>query len=193
MLGELPPLPMRQVDGQSALGFAEKPGPKHNQENPELYAVFPFRLFGRDKPELDLALRTFAHRIHKGTGGWQQNAIQAALLGLGDEAAKMVASNFSRKNPECRFPAFWGPNYDWTPDQDHGCAAMIALQRMLLQADDGKIRILPAWPKRWNVAFRLHAPQRTVVEAEYRDGALRRCVATPAVRAKDVVTTQPGM
>jgi len=187
LLRELPPLPMRQVDGQTVLGFAEKPGPKHNAENPELYAVFPFRLFGVGKPELELARRTFAHCVHKGTGGWQQNAIQAAMLGLGDEAAQMVAANFARKNPQSRFPAFWGPNYDWIPDQDHGCVPMIALQRMLLQADNDKILVLPAWVKRWNVNFKLHAPQATVVEAEYRDGVLTRCDVTPTSRATDVV------
>ena len=188
VLRELPPLPTRQVaGGAAAIGFAEKRGSKHNAENPELYAVFPFRLFGLDKPDLDLSLRTFLYRVHKGSGGWQQDAIQAALLGLGDEAGRKVTANFSRKNPQCRFPAFWGPNFDWTPDQDHGGVAMIALQRMLLQADDGKIRVLPAWPKQWNVAFKLHAPQGTVVEVEYRDGQLRRCEVSPPQRAKDVL------
>ena len=99
----------------------------------------------------------------------------------------MVVGNFSRKNPECRFPAFWGPNFDWTPDQDHGCVPMIALQRMLLQADDGKIHVLPAWPSRWNVQFKLHAPERTTVEAVFRDGKLQQCEVFPARRAKDLV------
>jgi len=192
LLKELPPLPARQAQGQAVLGFADKPGPKNNAENPELYAIFPFGVFGVGKPYLERALRTFEHRVHKGTGGWQQDSIQAALLGLGDEAGRMVAANFSRKNPQCRFPAFWGPNFDWTPDQDHGCVAMIALQRMLLQADDDKIRVLPAWPARWNVAFRLHAPRRTAVEAEYRDGRLCRCEVSPPERAKDTVKTAPG-
>ena len=54
MLNELPPLPTREVDGQTALGFAEQTGPKSNSENPELYAVFPFRLYGVDKPYVKL-------------------------------------------------------------------------------------------------------------------------------------------
>jgi hypothetical protein len=64
---------------------------------------------------------------------------------------------------------------------------MIALQRMLLQAEDKKIRLLPAWPKRWNVDFKLHAPQATTVEVEYRDGRLRRCELSPPERAQDVI------
>jgi hypothetical protein len=47
---------------------------------------------------------------------------------------------------------------------------MIALQRMLLQFDAGKLRLLPASPTRWNVRFNFHAPGRTIVEAEFRDG-----------------------
>ena len=98
----------------------------------------------------------------------------------------MVAKNFSRNNPACRFPAFWGPNFDWTPDQDHGTVAMIALQQMLLQADGGKLHLLPAWPKRWNATFKLHAPGRTVMEGEFRDGTLRRCEVSPPERAADL-------
>jgi len=66
---------------------------------------------------------------------------------------------------------------------------MIALQRMLLQAGDGKLRLLPSWPKRWNVRFKLHAPERTTVEADFRDGKLQRWEVIPARRAKDVVTS----
>ena len=37
------------------------------------------------KPDLELGRRTFAQRAIKKTGGWQQNAIKAAYLGLADE------------------------------------------------------------------------------------------------------------
>ena len=190
-LADLPDLPLAEQDGKKVLSPAGEFSNKANIENPELYAIFPYRLYTVGQPDLDLALRSFQHRVHKSSGGWQQDAIQAALLGLGDEAAGMVAGNFSQSNPECRFPAFWGPNFDWTPDQDHGCVAMIALQQMLLQTAGGKLRVLPAWPKRWNVAFKLHAPGQTTVEAEYRDGTLRRCAVSPSKRAKDLVVMPP--
>ena len=57
-----------------------------NSENPELYAVFPYRLFGVGKPDLEVARETYARRLHKATGCWRQDAIQAALLGLTDDA-----------------------------------------------------------------------------------------------------------
>lgn len=37
---------------------------------------------------------------------------------------------------------------------------------MLLQTDGKEIRILPTWPKEWQVDFKLHAPYNTVVSAK---------------------------
>lgn len=185
LFAELPDLPVHERDGVRILAPAESFSEKANAENPELYAIFPYRLFGVDQPDLDLGRRSFEHRLHRGTGGWQQDAIQAARLGLADVAADMVAANFSRPNPECRFPAFWGPNFDWTPDQDHGAVAMIALQTMLLDGDRAEPRLLPAWPKRWNVRFKLHAPGRRIVEGEARDGVLVTSRIVPTANAPE--------
>ena len=82
----------------------------------------------------------------------------------------MVVQGAMAADPGSRFPAFWGPNFDWVPDQDHGGVLMIALQRMVMQAEPGRIDLLPAWPKGWDVEFRLHAPGRRVVEGRFRSG-----------------------
>ena len=42
---------------------------------------------------------------------------------------------------------------------------MIGLQEMLLQTNGEQILLFPAWPKEWNVHFKLHAPGETTVEA----------------------------
>ena len=86
-----------------------------------------------------------------------------------DEAKAAVVKNFSTAHAGSRFPAFWGPNFDWIPDQDHGSVACIALQRMVLQADDGKLHLRPAFPNDWDVEFKLHAPGKTVVEGRLRN------------------------
>ena len=80
-----------------------------------------------------------------------------------------------------------GPNFDWIPDQDHGDNILTTLQFMLLQSDGRKIYLLPAWPKNWNVSFELHAPYRTTVEGELRDGKVTSLTVTPQSRAADVV------
>ena len=121
-----------------------------------------------------------------------QDSIQAAYLGFAKTAAQYVAQNFASWHAGSRFPAFWGPNFDWIPDQDHGGNLLMALQTMLLQADDGTILVLPAWPKQWDVDFKLHAPRHTTVECEYRDGKILELKVTPAERRKDVIVTEPA-
>jgi hypothetical protein len=81
----------------------------------------------------------------------------------------------------------WGPNYDWIPDQDHGSVAMIALQRMLLQYDGEEIHLLPAWPEKWNVDFKLHAPRMTTIECRVRNGEIADMTVTPENRRKNIV------
>ena len=44
----------------------------------------------------------------------------------------------------------------------------------------------PAWPKDWDVSFKLHAPKHTTVECEYRDGKITKLSVTPETRRKDV-------
>ena len=65
---------------------------------------------------------------------------------------------------------------------------MIGLQDMLLQEADGKIIIFPAWPKSWNVHFKLHATQKTTVEATLKDGKITELIVSPKSRTKDVVS-----
>ena len=172
LISEMPPVPIREVNGVKMLVPAQEYSGKQNAENPELYAIFPYRAYGIGKPDLEMAQNTFENRASKQTGGWQQNAIKAAYLGLTGEAAKLISINFNTSNPAYRFPAMWGPNYDWTPDQDHGAVAMIALQRMLLQYDDDEIHLLPAWPKDWDVDFKLFAPDRTVITISVEKGKI---------------------
>ena len=91
-------------------------------------------------------------------------------------------------NIAARFRGFFGPNYDWVPDFDHGSVTQLALQTMLVQSVGEKILLFPAWPaERWDVTFRLHLPRQTVVEGELKDGRLLRLAVTPEERRRDVV------
>lgn len=179
LISEMPPIPIREMNGVRMLAPAQEYSGKQNAENPELYAIFPYRTYGVGKPDLELARNTFHNRAFKQTGGWQQNAIKAAYLGLTDEAAKLTSINFNTSNKAYRFPAMWGPNYDWTPDQDHGAVAMIALQRMLLHYNDDEIHLLPAWPKDWDVDFRLHTPNSTVISISVKNGEVIQSTMEP--------------
>lgn len=188
---QLPPLPRRDVNGRTVLLPGENFSNRQNMENPELYSIFPFRLFGVGRPELDMARETFAQRQFKGNRGWQQDDTQMAMLGLAAEARAFVADRFATSHGGSRFPAFWGPNFDWVPDQDHGANGLMTLQAMLLQHDGKRLLLFPAWPKDWDVDFKLCAPYQTTVEGVYRAGKLERLKVTPAERERDVVRLEP--
>jgi len=184
----LPPLPSR-AEFQTKKKYlipALQYDVQANSENPELYAVFPYRLFGVGKADLEVARETYARRLHKATGCWRQDSIQAALLGLTDDARKFVVTNAGNVAPQARFPGFLYHHFDWIPDVDQGGVIMIALQRMLMQCDGDRILLLPAWPKDWDVSFKLHAPQQTTVECVYRGGKVEMLKVTPESRRKDV-------
>jgi hypothetical protein len=147
---------------------------------------------------------------------WYQGGIFTAGLGLPDEAREYALARFlhprwpdpaGEKNWASqqrlspwelrwakpgwelpRYPAFWdGMIFDGRPDMDHGGAAMIQLQEMLLQTPGDKLHLFPAWPKDWDVDFKLHASRQTTVEAVLRAGKLVSLQVTPESRARDVV------
>lgn len=102
-----------------------------------------------------------------------------------EEAKKLSLAKLS--NGPHRFPAFWGPGYDWTPDHNWGGSGMIGLQEMLLQTNGEQILLFPAWPKEWNVHFKLHAPGETTVEATLKNGKVTDLKVLPESRKKDIV------
>ena len=189
---KLPPIPLREVNGKKALAPAEFFAQKSNIENPELYAVFPFRLFAFNRPHPEWAITALENRWDRGNHGWRQDDIFMAYLGLAEDARKNLVTRARSHDRGERFLAFWGPNYDWTPDQDHGGVLMKAFQSMLLQTDGQKIFLFPAWPKEWDVDFKLCAPQKTVVEGQYRDGRIQFLRVTPQSRMKDIETKTPA-
>ncbi len=184
---KIPELPVREMNGVKMLAPADKFADKKNVENPELYAVFPFRLCSFEKTNAGLGREALLHVQDQGAFGWRQDDVFKAYLGLAAEARENVVLRAGKSDPDCRFPAFWGPNYDWTPDQDHGGILIKAVQSMLVQTEGRKIFLLPAWPRDWDADFKLHAPFQTVIEGRVKDGKLQNWTVTPASRRVDVV------
>jgi alpha-L-fucosidase 2 len=190
MVDDLPPIPTGEKDGRPVLLPAEQFDKKKNTENPELYAIFPFRLFGVGKPNLQLARNTFAARLHQSHDCWSQDDVQMAYLGMTQEAKEFVSRRASpQSRSQSRFPAFWDAFHDWIPDMDHGGVLQLALQAMLMQTEGSEILLLPAWPREWDVDFKLHAPGQTVVEGRVREGEVTELRVTPERRRNDVTVT----
>ena len=178
--------PAAEAQGKPILLPAERYGETKNEENPELYAVFPYPLYGVGKPDLELARRTFAARLFPQDTCWGEDGVQAAMLGLTDVAQQAAVDAFTHYGDQ-RFGWFWRPAHDWIPDLDNGGSGMLTLESMLMQVDGERIELLPAWPKEWTADFKLHAPLRTTVSGHVENGKLTDLEVVPASRAKDVV------
>jgi hypothetical protein len=185
----IPPLNYGEIDHHKVLVPAKTWERINNSEVPQLYPVYPWGIYGIGKPDLETALNTWKYdtdaikfRSHV---GWKQDNIFAARLGLTNEAAKY--NMLKMVNSDRRFPAFWGPGFDWVPDHNWGGAGMIGMQEMLLQESNGKIYLFPAWPKDWNVHFKLHATQNTTIEATLINGKLTVLKVIPQERKKDII------
>lgn len=200
MLNRIPPLPAYMQEDTLGTASADdcEPGYKlciapaetweriNNVETPQLYPVWPWRMAYLTEPEhaltegklclYQMALNTYQcdsialkHRTHI---GWKQDNIWAACLGLTDDAYALTMAKLA--DGPYRFPAFWGPGYDWSPDHNWGGSALIGLEEMLLQEDPvtGELMILPAWPRDKDIHFKLHASGGRIVEVTQKDGKI---------------------
>lgn len=190
MLKRIPPINTRVFDGFTTISPAKSWERINNVEVPQLYPVYPWGIYGFGKPDLELAVNTWKHdpeaikfRSHI---GWKQDNIFAARLGLTDEAFRLNMQKMADSGR--RFPAFWGPGFDWTPDHNWGGSGMIGIQEMLLQVDGDKIYLFPAWPKDRDVHFKLHAPKSTTIEAKLKGGKIEFIKVFPEERRKDIVS-----
>lgn len=189
LLKRIPGIAFRNFNGHTTISPALHWERIQNVESPQLYPVFPWGLFGIGKPGLDTALNTWKYdtsvlkfRSHI---GWKQDNIFAARLGLAQEAWELT--RLKLRNGNCRFPAFWGPGYDWLPDFNWGGSGMIGLQEMLLQCVGDKLYVLPAWPKQMDVHFKLHAPHNTTIEVRWEKGRLVKLEKHPSSSPLEIV------
>lgn len=150
----VPEIPM--ADGRILPAYEYGEG--RNLENPELYAVFPFRLYGLGLPDIEVARKTFGHRVFDAPTCWAQDAVQAALMGNAEDARKYLMRKVNAVDKEIRFPAFWRPGSDYTPDLDNGGVIALTMQYMLLNCVNGQEMILPALPEGWSADFKLRTP-----------------------------------
>ena len=182
---QLPPLP--KSEDRSRLTPAEEYGQDRNFENPQCYAIWPFKLFGKHQPEYDVALNTFRDRKFKTSNCWSQCAIQAARLGLAEEMPELLLHNANAKDPRVRFPAFWNPGSDYVPDFDNGGVLMLGAQTMLLDNLGDSIILLPALPENWEADFKLNAPAKTTIRGKAKGTAILSLDVWPTERRKDII------
>lgn len=195
----LPDLPKRTVDGQTMPDNAQSYKPaRTNFEAPDLYSVHPFPIYGLGRTEhnIEEAREAWRHMPNPTLACWYQTGIFAARLGLAAEAARDVsarsAPNQTQRNAQTqkpvRYPGYMDTPHDYPPDFDAAAMQRLTLQAMLLQdGPNHEIFLFPAWPKEWDVDFKLHASANTTVKCRLKQGKIVELDVVPASRKQDVV------
>lgn len=171
-------------------------------ELPELHAAWPFGLVGIAAPTgLELARATweFAKEprgeprrpvsLRRGDVSGQPTLALLAALGLADDAGKAAVAKMADAASGARFPLIHGAPEEG-PDLASLGAGMAGLNAMLIASEPdpkGRIFLLPAWPRNWDVTFRVRASGGTLVDGVVESGKLVRLVTTPVERRDDVV------
>ncbi len=189
-LGRVPDYTFDEVQGDRILKPASSWKRYQNVECPQFYPLFPFNRFdllGNDLDELTTFRNTWKHgKFPKNmVKSWHQDGIFFARMGMANEAADYNLKKL--EDSPRRFPTFWGPGHDWVPDHNWGGSGMLGLQEMVIQTIGKKIYLLPAWPKNWDIDFKLHVPYQTIVEGKFRSGTITELNVTPNSRRKDVI------
>lgn len=185
LLKRIPELPETERNGKRTLAPAEFWLSQMGDELPQLYPVFPYDFYHVGSRDLEPALNAWQEATEQERShiSWRQGGIFTARLGLTEEARRYCVLKLD--DGPLRFPAFWGPGYDWIPDCNWGGSGMIGLQEMLVQEDGDRVLLLPAWPQDWDVSFRLHLSGGRVVEAEYAQGKLSWRIEGNAQKGSD--------
>lgn len=192
----LPPIPTTDVHGPTVIAPGQRLPPHAiNSENTELYPVHPYRLYAVGKPNLELAQATFQYRPFPCNNGWCQDVIDAAMLNLTQETVTLMEDRVLRlgHGKYFRFLGFGNGYQDYEPGMDHFSTLQIAANMMLLTPlDDGAggFLVFPGFPSEaWNVEFKLHAPNNTIVEASCQNGELVRLNVYPPENKDKILHT----
>jgi hypothetical protein len=187
----LPELPTTIRNGVEVIAWSATDEPGRNTQNPDLEAVWPWRVVGADS---QLAQDTFTHRAYLQTREWASDAQWAAwlrrpadmvsLLARGTDDFQAFSNGFSAHNRR-HDPLRGGGFYD-------GWNAVVAstLQDALVQEHDGVVTVAPAWPEAWRGVGAVEVPGGHRVSVEVASGE-PTLVGVQAGRTDDLVIASP--
>ena len=181
LLQQLPQLPLKDA----AKSTFQPSGSLRKQKyrEPDLYAVFPFRILGAGKPDVEIAVNTFEARKVQDIRKLEPGRNLGGLPRTGRPRASIRHPDFTAKS-EQRCPAFQG----FDPDQTNENVASMALQTMLVQSEGEKLLVGPAWPKKLGCRVQGCArPQHS----QGLSGKLENLKVTPDKRNADIVRLDP--
>ena len=178
-LAKTPSLPIMSAPSGSEPGAqvlaasADANAPYQNGENIGLEAVWPYALIGVDSPLFRTAQTTFQWRPFKYAATWSYDPVQAAHLGLGDEAAKAIFELVQRYQV---YPNGMAALLHDQPSEfylEQAAITALALPSMLaIQDNDQLVRVGAAIPSGWTMHGAVALQHNATVEVSAVDGQL---------------------
>jgi hypothetical protein len=160
--------------GQDVFAISYQPGAqKHNSENLDLEAVWPYGLIGDTSPDIALARRTYMNRMFVNSPDWTFDAIHAARLGLADEMVKALTKVTENYQTFVGGLALWagGTNNGSSESYIEQAGVVVtAVNEAFVQDFDGLLRIAPAWPMTWDASGTIYIPGQSKVDVEVQSG-----------------------
>ena len=141
----------------------------------------------RDAPDYDMAVTTWKHRPFPYGNVWANDAIQAARLGLGDEALKGLSTMLQKYQS---YPNGMTDNTNGV--FEYLGVHLSVINEALLQSHDGKVRVFPAMPSESGFVgrFMLMAKGGFLVSSE-KDGTDIKYVGVKSTRGGSVTLVNP--
>lgn len=159
-----------------------------NGENVACELIWPYGVTGLGAPDYDRAVATFNARPFPYGNVWANDAIQAARLGLGDQAYQGMKTMIDRYQ---NYPNGFTTNTNGV--FEYWGVHLIALNESLLHSHDEKIRVLPALPglDGLTTRFTLAAKGGFLVSAEREPGEETKYVGIKSLNGEQAIVVNP--
>jgi len=164
--------PASDAAGTTMLSMSAQPtAAKHNQENVELEAVWPYNLIGDTGNQSDLAKRTFTNRNYVTGSTWSYDALHAARLGRGNDVRTAMIANIGKYQVFPNGFASWNAQPTSPYLEEQGVIAA-ATSEGLVQNYDGTLRVAPGWPSGWDADGTVYIQHKGKAYVQIRNGTL---------------------
>ncbi len=158
------------TDGTHYLPHQPPIAQTHNNENVACEIIWPYDQTGIDAPDLPMAIATWKARPNPYGNVWANDAIQAARLGLGDEANQGMKTMLQKYQ---NYPN--GMTNNTNGVFEYLGVHLAVMNESLLQSYNGKIRVFPALPNDASLVtrFTLAASGGFLVTSEREGGDIK--------------------
>ncbi|MGW5263468.1 fascin domain-containing protein [Microbispora sp. NPDC004025] len=158
-----------------------------NNENVSAELIWPYEVTGIGSPDYQTALNTWNQRPFPYGNVWSNDAVQAARLGLGDQAYQGMKTMLQKYQ---NYPN--GMTNNTNGVFEYLGVHLTALNESLMQSYNGKIRVFPAPPGDASFAgkFTLLAKDGFLVSSEREDGEVKY-VGVKSLYGKQATVVNP--